>query len=285
MAQRIIMTNIKKHCVITTCIKCKNQFEHSKYQIGRDHCLTCSKERNRQRLIERNKISLKDQWKLKYGEAWEERYNTWLTKMSDVASGERNGHFGHHHTEAALERIACRTRGKTLEEIYGIERASDMKHRMSIALSGVNNPAYGKVYVNGGKSIKGYYKNLFFRSLLEYSFMKHLENIGISLHEDVDYECFQAKFLFENRERTYRPDFYVKSQKTVYEIKPSYVIKNPPKLQLAKWDAMRELLKPLNLTFVITSELDFPKIEFNVAKQDENVIWKEDTFKYFKETK
>lgn len=176
-------------------------------------------------------------------------------------------------------------RGKSLEEIHGSDKALLIKSKISSALSGDKNPAYGKVYVNGGKSVKGRYKGLFFRSLLEYSFMKHLEASGISLYDDVDYECFTAKYTYEGRERTYRPDFYVKSCQIVYEVKPSYVLKNVPAIQTLKWNAMRELLEPLGIKFNVITDVDFPKVSFDVARQDPDVVWKEETFKYFKDQK
>lgn len=147
----------------------------------------------------------------------------------------------------------------------------------------MNNPAYGKVYMNGGKSVKGHYKGHFFRSLLEYSFMKHLENEGLSL-DDVGYECFTVPYVLGGNERTYCIDFYVPSMNVVYEVKPAYVLKKPSPVNVAKWFAAREFFERRGLTFVIVTEHDFSKIEFKDALCDANVIWKEKTFKYFKNT-
>lgn len=228
-------------------------------------------------------FNLKEVWKRKYGVAWEERYEEWRKKMSEVTSGDKNPMYGRHDHVDGLKRYAREKTGKTLEEVHGYELASKIRQRRSETTRGSNNPAYGKVYVNGGKSIKGHYKGLFFRSLLEYSFMKHLETLGVNLHSDVDYECFQAHFTHEGRERTYRPDFYVRSHNTVYEVKPSYVLKNVPSLQIAKWNAMRELLDSNGIKFQIVTEKDFQKITFDVAKQDLDVVWVEATLKYFKD--
>ena len=156
---------------------------------------------------------------------------------------------------------------------------------MSLASSGKNNPAYGRVYVNGGKSVKGHYKGMFFRSLLEYSFMKHLESEGISLNTDVDYECFTIPYMFEDRSRTYRIDFYVKSRCIAYEVKPAYALKKASLINEAKWSAAREYFAIRDVKFELVSELDFPKIAFVIARQDTNVIWKEETFRYFKGSK
>ena len=204
--------------------------------------------------------------------------------MSEVTSGDKNGMYGRHDHVHGLRLCAQQSRGKTLEEIHGEEKAADIKLRISSALSGDKNPAYGKVYNNGGKSVKGYYKGRFFRSLLEYSFMKHLESVGVDLNTDVAYECFIIPFTFDDREKTYRPDFYVKSQNIVYEVKPSYVLKRPAHLQEVKWSAAREFLNQRGLQFAVVSERDFMKIDFATARQDADVVWKEETFKYFKGT-
>lgn len=261
---------------LNVCSFCRDEFRSQRVQ----RC--CSRSCH---ISLRNKtFNIKDAWKKKYGDAWEERYNQWLMKMSTVTSGDKNGMYGRCHTEEAGERIAVRTRGKSLEVIYGVEQAQDMKRRMSLAQRGEKNPAYGKVYLNGGKSVKGHYKGLFFRSLLEYSFMKHLENDGLSLSDDVDYECFIVPYTLEGRTRTYRIDFYVKSRSTVYEIKPSYVMKRVSSINEVKWNAAREFFTQRGLEFRVMTDFDFPKIAFGVAKQDVDVVWKEETFKYFKRT-
>lgn len=96
-----------------------------------------------------------------------------------------------------LKRYVKEKAGKTLEEVHGVELARKLRKSRSLHARGENNPAYGKIYVNGGKSVKGYYKGKFFSSLLEYSFMKHLESGGVSLDVDVDYECFVIPFVFD----------------------------------------------------------------------------------------
>lgn len=231
----------------------------------------------------RNKVfSLKEAWKKRYGDAWEERWNTWIKKMSEVTTGDKNPMFGKHDHVHGLKRYAKEKTGKSLEEVHGIELAQKIRSRRSEMSRGSKNPAYGKVYQRGGKSVKGYYKSLFFRSLLEYSFMKHMESEGLTLHTDVDYECFSVPYVFEGQPRTYCIDFYVSSRRVAYEVKPSYVIKKVSAINEAKWSAAREYFKQRGVEFCVVTDLDFPKIAFNVARQDNEVKWKEETFKYFK---
>ncbi len=179
------------------------------------------------------------------------------------------------------------TKGKKLEEIYGFEKAAEIRKKLSSLRKGSKNPAFGKSYAKGGKSIKGYYKEKFFRSLLEYSFMKHLESIGRSIDRDVEYECFTVPYLDEGIEKTYRVDFYDKVTNTVYEVKPSYIlsVKSFCEAQIKKWEAAKEYFRILNIEFKIVTEENFRKISFDEALKDPDVIWKEETFSYFKRKK
>lgn len=168
--------------------------------------------------------------------------------------------------------------GKTYDEIYGKEVSLELRSKRSRAMTGDKNPSYGKVYVDGGKSVKGYYKGRYFRSLLEYSFMKHVEQLGLSLN-DVEYETHCICYSMNGNDRTYRPDFYVPSQRTLYEVKPFYAIKNEN--NLLKWEAAQKYCCELGLTFKVITEKEFKKIEFDVALNDPDIKWKEKTFEYF----
>jgi hypothetical protein len=173
-----------------------------------------------------------------------------------------------------------------LQRKHGDEWAThyeNWRQSISARTKGELNPAYGKIYSDGGKSVKGRYKGKFFRSLLEYSFMKHLESRGFSLDVDVRYECFRIPFTFEGKNRTYHVDFHVVPEGIVYEVKPIYVVRNPPTLQLAKWEAAKLFCTERGLQFKVVTEEDFPKIRFKDAYDgDTEVEWDERTFKYFK---
>lgn len=228
--------------------------------------------------------SLKLAWQKRYGDEWEVRWNAWRKKMSEVTSGDKNPMHGRHDHVHGLKRFAQEKSGKTLEEVHGEEVAGRLRVRRSESAQGSNNPAYGKIYANGGKSVKGHYKGMFFRSLLEYSFMKHLERRGLSLKSDVDYECFVVPYTLDDRQRTYRIDFFVRPENVAYEVKPAYVLRKPG-LQQAKWDAARTFLGQRGIKFEVVTERDFEKVTFETARQDPDVAWKEETLKYFKKGK
>jgi hypothetical protein len=191
--------------------------------------------------------------------------------------------FGRRDQIHGLQRFVSGTLGKTVEEIYGEERGQAIRLLLSSQRQGENNPAFGKVYARGGRSVKGYYKGHFFRSLLEYSFMKHLEELGYALGSDVEYESFTVPYMFEGKPGTYRVDFHVKPEKVVYEVKPSYVMKDPPTRQLAKWEAAKAFFAELGLEFKVVTDQDFRKRCFkDVYGVDTQVKWDERTFAYFK---
>lgn len=182
-----------------------------------------------------------------------------------------------------LQQFVSGTLGKTVEQIYGDEKGQAIRALQSSQRQGSLNPAYGKVYARGGRSVKGYYKGFFFRSLLEYSFMKHLEKKGFDLARDVRYERFRVPYIFNGRDRTYTVDFHVVPENVVYEVKPKYVVRKPPAEQLAKWEAARMWLADRGLEFRVVTEDDFKKILFkDVYGVDAEVEWDERTFEYFK---
>jgi len=225
-------------------------------------------------------ISTYSYWVKKYGvEGANEKDQEYRKTMSETIL---SADMSHQKEVARKLRIAYNhsCQGKTLEEIHGIEKAKMIREKISIKTRGSNNPAYGKVYMNGGKSVKGWYKGIFFRSLLEYSFMKFLEQKGISLKNDLECECFQVPYVFNNHERTYRIDFYVKSEKTVYEIKQFYALQQSS--NIIKWQAANAYFEQRGLNFRVVTERDFLKIPFDVAYQDVDVIWNKKSFMYFK---
>jgi len=216
-------------------------------------------------------------WIEKHGqEEADRRFSAWRQKISERTSGENNAMFGKHAHTHGLKKYAFEKTGKSLEQIHGVELAKDIKHRVSVSMTGENNPAYGKVYPNAGRSVKGHYKGIFFRSLFEYSFLKHLESIGVEL-TDVKCESFRIPYA---EGRTYIPDFYVPEHKTVYEVKPSSWHTNTT--VIAKCEAAKRFLAEKGLEFKMVTELDFPKIRFDEARKDPNVVWKEKSFEHFK---
>lgn len=215
-------------------------------------------------------------WVQKFGEEEaNRRLVAYKEKCKISNTGDSNGMFGKNHTETSRSKMSNAVLGKSLEQRWGQEKAEQYKNRLRLTMSGAGNPMYGKTS-SGGRSVKGTYKGLFFRSLMEYSFMKHLEGLGLDLATDVEYETIRVPL---DEGHTYCTDFYVPSHKKVYEVKPSKVALS--ELNQRKFDAARKHLTALGLEFSVVTENDFKKIPFSEANQDNDLVFDERTFTYF----
>ena len=119
--------------------------------------------------------------------------------------------------------------GKSVYEFWltkhGKEKADELlnetKKKWSIASSGVNSPMYGKPAPQGsGCGWKGWYKNWFFRSLRELSYM-----INVIEKQKLHWRSAETKELgisyigWQGEARTYFADFLVEERYLV-EVKP-----------------------------------------------------------------
>lgn len=149
-------------------------------------------------------------------------------------------------------------------EKYGKKKAQELRKRWQKKLSdrnsGKNNPMYGKPSPQGsGNGWKGWYKDIYFRSLRELSYMIQLDcdckkwtaNLGLRI-----------PYIFNGRDRTYTPDFFVEN--TYIEIKPKRLQKTP--LVLAKIKAIKKYCKINKLKFKI---IDYP-IDILAIRQNIN---------------
>jgi len=109
-------------------------------------------------------------------------------------------------------------KGKTLDEIYGSEKADKIRTKLKIASSGSRNGMFGKPSPKGaGKSsCSGYLDGVYFRSFSELSFL--VAYPGAESAENV-----LIQYLLDGKERTYRPDFIVDS--FIFEVKPEALTK------------------------------------------------------------
>jgi len=261
------------------CIICNLEF------LKKGKSKTCSRScsnklayKNGRKII-RKSVSNYEMWVLKYGiEEAERRQNLYKENMSKAI---RTADMSLQKQSASLHFIERNknSKGKTLEEIYGEEKAYEIRQKLSKTRKGEKNPSFGKIR-SGGRSVKGYYKGKFFRSLLELSFMKHLENSGLKLSE-IEYECFRIPWINEEgSNRTYTIDFYVPSQKIVYEIKQSWALKT--KEVSLKSEFANLFFKRIGLQFMIVTEKDFQKIKFEDALLDSDVIFLQKSLENFK---
>ena len=152
-------------------------------------------------------------------------------------------------------------------EKYGKEEADrrnkEMQRKKSEKNKGKNNPMYGKPAPKGsGNGISGWYKEWYFRSFRELSYMVNvIEKEGHEWRSLDNTPDFRIKYLDKDgHERSYCPDFLI-DNKIIVEIKPK-------KLQgldsvVRKQNAAIMYCKTRNLVHIITDVeiLDFSIIE------------------------
>lgn len=199
---------------------------------------------------------LKNEFRYKLHESWnrlsdEEKKNQNAKKGSP---GKNNPMYGRSVYDVWLEK-------------YGKEEAdrrmAELKQKRSERSKGKNNPMYGKPAPKGsGNGISGWYKDWYFRSLRELSYMVNvIEKEGHEWRSLDNTSDFRIKYLDANgHERSYCPDFLI-DNKIVVEIKPKKL--QELDLVVRKQNAAIMYCKTRNLVHIITDVeiLDFSIIE------------------------
>jgi hypothetical protein len=212
--------------------------------------------------------SVLDVWTEKYGEEEAKvRHESWLKNVKNANkknmeslsdndkkkfghSGEKNNMFGKSVLDVWVQK-------------YGEEEANKMWKERSEKLSknakGEKNPMFGKPSPNGsGNGWSGWYEGIYFRSLLELSYMYYLKKLNIT------FECIEQSIKipyigFNGQKRNYFPDYRISNY--IVEIKPKHLW-DSLSIKL-KSDAAREWCKNNNYIYKIIEpkKLSFQKIE------------------------
>jgi hypothetical protein len=141
---------------------------------------------------------------------------------------------------------------------YGIDIANqklhDLKIRHSKNSSGENNPMFGRPAPEGsGNGWSGWYKGIFFRSLLELAFLKKMIEEGINF-ESGELKCHGIPYVMDDTNRTYFPDYYLVDTETYVEIKPK-------RLTLSRENMIKfEAAKLSCNNFQVITEYDIKKL-------------------------
>jgi hypothetical protein len=152
--------------------------------------------------------------------------------------------------------------GMSWEELYGAEKAKMMKiHHKSICklkpLYGADNHQFRKpAHYKSGAGVKGYYKGIFFRSLMEASFIVNYLEKNNLVFENGELKKYAFKYTLNNRTRNYFCDFVVRD--TFYEIKPLSLHKTIQ--NTAKWSAANKWCIENNKVFKVLSEKDYDQL-------------------------
>lgn len=93
---------------------------------------------------------------------------------------------------------------------------------------------------NNRNYVQGFYKNIWFRSSLEFAFMLKMESLGHVLGVDVipEPKDKRVKYVINSSEHVYVPDFYIVPIDLVVEIKNKSSLEN--KVNLLKFQAAKE---------------------------------------------
>jgi hypothetical protein len=230
------LTNSKTKRIKIKCDRCQIEIEKTIGSIiqqrakrnGEDVCKRCSTiEYNQTRSIESRKKA-GDGYKNRYkGKKLEEivgenKATEIKLKHSKASTGTNNVNFGGKYSKG----FADNPISGSLESNYGEEKAKEIKSAMSKRTSGERNPMYGKpAPKRSGNGLSGRYRGIYFRSLLELSFMLELDSKNV---EFFSCETNKDRFKYEldGVKKTYCPDFFIPATNEFIEIKPSQMLKN-----------------------------------------------------------
>jgi hypothetical protein len=165
------------------------------------------------------------------------------------------------------KKLAAHQKGKTLEELYGEEKAKIIKAKLSKLAKGSGNPMYGKPSPKGsGNGWSGWYKNWFFRSLRELSYMVNVIEKNCLSWRTGETKEYRIHYLdpFTGNERTYHPDFVI-NENTIIEVKPKKLINTMQ--NKAKYEAARKWCKNNNYKFKIETSATFQKLKDEEIKK------------------
>ena len=198
--------------------------------------------------------------------------------MSKILSGTGNPMYGKSVYDVWLLKYGKKKADLLLEE-------KRKKHRISSA--GERNPMYGKKSPQGsGNGWSGWYKEWYFRSLRELSYVINvLEPNGLAWKSA---ENIRIKYKdWEGNERTYHPDFLVEN-KLLVEVKPEKLMKSPSVIAkqksaekfakskglkyelidppMLKEDQIEKMHKEKSIVFIERYELKYKNLKFKKSK-------------------
>ena len=201
VGDKILIKTKAKHLVYNTCQICGKQIDGQKEGKSK-FCYKCSASfyRNPSKKVSREKIK---EGRLRFYQQGGKPWNYGVTTENNEI------------WRKTAEKISKALSGRTFEEVYGIEKAKELKKKISQRSKGENNPMFGKPspHRKGGfREDLGHYV----RSTWEADFARILK-----LHNlDYKYEPRTFRVIKQNGEIVhYTPDFYVKSTSNFYEIK------------------------------------------------------------------
>jgi hypothetical protein len=155
-------------------------------------------------------------------------------------------------------------KGKTLEERLGKEKADKCKLKAGKSRTGEKNGQFGKPVPNGcGNGWSGWYKNQYFRSLKELSFLVNFIEKQNLQFQSAENKKFKIPYIgLDNKQHNYFADFIIGNM--LIEIKPKGS-KNWKQNKI-KFDAAIAWCKEHNMVFKCYGDDEYPQLSFNDIK-------------------
>ncbi|MFA5360626.1 MAG: DNA polymerase III subunit alpha [Candidatus Paceibacterota bacterium] len=214
LGDKILIKHRAKHLIFNTCKSCGKQI--SGQQEGKsDFCYKCSARfySNPSKKESREKISAA---KLAFYQQGNKPWNYGITIENNKI------------WKRTAKKISAALKGRSLEERCGKEWTEEFKRKLSLRMSGKNNPMFGKScpHRKGGfREDLGHYV----RSAWEADFARILNYCNTRYnYEPKTFELIKPSGEIVH----YTPDFYVKSQNTFYEVKGWLHDKDKEKMDL-----------------------------------------------------
>ena len=95
--------------------------------------------------LSRDKMSKSQSYRLAH--LTDEQLIQWLKKLSKASAGQNNPMYGDFEHTKGFRAENVRRKGKTLEQIWGIDKANTIKERISVSVKGQNNPCFGRKWM------------------------------------------------------------------------------------------------------------------------------------------
>ena len=175
-------------------------------------------------------------------------------KHPEKNKGKLNGRTG-----KSLIGLMKAKHGENFDKAY-----AKWKSSLGAFKKGKDNPGYGRPgFENSGRSYKGWYKGLFFRSSLELFFIFQYEK-----QNDCIPVSAEGKFRIKYGDKNYIPDFFCPITNTIYEIKCFRFLKD----NTEKFEAGKDYCNTNNLNYSIITEKDiidfktFDALVFNLKQ-------------------
>jgi hypothetical protein len=238
----------------------KNKRSYNKSVTNNTCCLSCSRtgennhfygKKHKPETIDKIKKTSENSEKRKkyYDKIRSNEYRDFLSKKF---MGENNPNYGKGYVKSWVNK-------------YGEDVANEMvkqfRELQSKHSSGENNPMFGKpAPKKSGSGISGWYKDIYFRSLLELSFIvNYLERFNM------DWECgelnkFVIKYEYDGKVRNYFPDFVING-KYIVECKPKSLWNT--KLNQTKFKFAKEYCEKNNMIYKVINPIRIESTKLN----------------------